>query len=211
MVLFDGTRRAMVSLDLRGPETPAWLLTEYDLRPPATGGTLDGSDNPAASGPTSPPTGGPSVPLPTGRSIDVSGSPVSGGGETAPSPGSGAPESRMPPAGGGVNPAERGAGWVGNMPTGDIHVDAPRFQFKQNVGQGGAGEEFREVTKWDPEKSGVLAVWKDPADAESRVCGGEPRDGAGPFRPETGQHLAGFDWTTGIRPTKPARPRLRRP
>jgi hypothetical protein len=48
--------------------------------------------------------------------------------------------------GGAATPATANAGkqrgdpgWVGNVPTSSLHVDAPRFQFKQNVGQGGAG------------------------------------------------------------------------
>jgi hypothetical protein len=38
-------------------EKRTWLLTEYDPRTPATEGVLDGSGNPAVSGPTSPLTG----------------------------------------------------------------------------------------------------------------------------------------------------------
>lgn len=71
--------------------------------------------------------------------------------------------------------AERGPGWVGNIPTSEIQVDAPRFQFKANVGQGGAGEELRSVKKWDPEKAGVVAVWKDPADGKTYVVNGHHR------------------------------------
>jgi Histidine phosphatase superfamily (branch 1) len=66
-------------------------------------------------------------------------------------------------------------GWVGNVPTSDIQVDAPRFQFKRNVGQGGAGEELREVTKYDPEKAGVTAVWRDPANGKTYVVNGHHR------------------------------------
>ena len=35
-VLSDGSRRAVVSLDLRGHETPEWLLTSYERPAPAT-------------------------------------------------------------------------------------------------------------------------------------------------------------------------------
>jgi len=69
----------------------------------------------------------------------------------------------------------REPGWVGNVPTSEIKVDAPRFQFKANVGQGGVGEESRDITRWDPEKSGVLAVWKDPADGQTYVVNGHNR------------------------------------
>ncbi len=54
-------------------------------------------------------------------------------------------------------------------------MDAPRFQFKANVGQGGAGEELRDVTKYDPEKAGVVAVWKDPANGQTYVVNGHHR------------------------------------
>lgn len=67
------------------------------------------------------------------------------------------------------------AGTVAQIPTRDIHVDAPRFQFKSNVGQGGAGEELRGVTKYDPEKSGILSVWKDPANGKTYVVNGHNR------------------------------------
>lgn len=66
-------------------------------------------------------------------------------------------------------------GTIAQMPTDQIRVDAPRFQFKQNVGQGGAGEELRVVKKFDPEKSGILSVWKDPADNETYVVNGHNR------------------------------------
>ncbi len=67
------------------------------------------------------------------------------------------------------------AGTVAEIPTGDIHVDAPRFQFKSNVGAGGAGEEFRGVTKFDPEKSGIISVWRDPEDGKVYVVNGHHR------------------------------------
>lgn len=72
-------------------------------------------------------------------------------------------------------PAERGPGWIGNIPRSEINVDAPRFQFKQNVGQGGVGDEFREVTHWDPEKAGILSVWKDPVDGKTYAVNGHHR------------------------------------
>jgi hypothetical protein len=73
-------------------------------------------------------------------------------------------------------PAEQGEpGWVGNVPTSSIRVDAPRFQFKRNVGQGGAGEELREVRTWDPEKAGIISVWKDPKDGQTYVVNGHHR------------------------------------
>jgi hypothetical protein len=38
-------------------------------------------------------------------------------------------------------------GWVGNVPTPDLRIDAPSFQLKQNAGQDGACQEFRKVEK----------------------------------------------------------------
>jgi hypothetical protein len=66
-------------------------------------------------------------------------------------------------------------GTVADVPIGDIHVDAPRFQFKQGMGQGGAGDELRGVTKFDPEKSGILSVWQDPKDGKTYVVNGHHR------------------------------------
>lgn len=66
-------------------------------------------------------------------------------------------------------------GTVAQIPTNQVKVDAPRFQFKSNVGQSGAGEELRGVTKYDPEKSGILSVWKDPADGKTYVVNGHNR------------------------------------
>jgi hypothetical protein len=47
---------------------------------------------------------------------------------------------------------------VGNIPTSEIQVNAPPFQFKRNVGQGGAG---------------VVHVWRDPADGKTHVINGQ--------------------------------------
>lgn len=57
----------------------------------------------------------------------------------------------------------------------EISADPVRFQFKQNSGQNGVGEESRAVTKWDPEKAGVVSVWKDPADGKTYVVNGHNR------------------------------------
>lgn len=76
-----------------------------------------------------------------------------------------------------LGPGERGpeAGTVAQVPVSEIHVNPSRFQFKSNVGQGGAGEELRSVQKFDPEKSGILSVWKDPADGKTYVVNGHNR------------------------------------
>src|ERR1035437_8947106 len=79
------------------------------------------------------------------------------------------------PAAAPSEPVERGPGWMGNVPTSSLSVDPPRFQYKSDVGQGGAGEESRAITKWDPEKAGVSAVWHDPTDAQDYVVNGHNR------------------------------------
>lgn len=66
-------------------------------------------------------------------------------------------------------------GKVVQIPTSQISVDPTRFQFKANAGQGGAGEELRSVAKYDPEKAGVQAVWKDPADGKTYIVNGHNR------------------------------------
>lgn len=66
-------------------------------------------------------------------------------------------------------------GWVGYLSPSDVEFDAPRFQYKQDVGQKGVGEEFRNVRTWDPEKAGVVHVWRDPADGKTYVVNGHHR------------------------------------
>jgi hypothetical protein len=66
-------------------------------------------------------------------------------------------------------------GVIAQLPTSELHADPVRFQYKTGMGQGGAGEELRSVTKFDPEKSGILSVWKDPADGKTYVVNGHHR------------------------------------
>jgi hypothetical protein len=61
--------------------------------------------------------------------------------------------------------AERGPGWVGSIPTSELRIDAPRFQYKAGMGQGGASDKLRSVAVYDPEKGGILHVWQDPEDS----------------------------------------------
>jgi hypothetical protein len=84
-------------------------------------------------------------------------------------------EKSMTPHSSSGEPVERGPGWVGNIPRSEIKVDAPRFQFKQNVGQGGASDQFKDVKQWDPESGGILGVWKDPADGLTYAVNGHHR------------------------------------
>lgn len=64
---------------------------------------------------------------------------------------------------------------VATIPTSDVHADPVRFQFKSNVGQGGVSDEFRDVTTFDPKKSGILSVWNDPEDSKTYVVNGHHR------------------------------------
>ena len=66
-------------------------------------------------------------------------------------------------------------GSIAQIPTTDIAVDPVRFQFKQNVGQKGVGEELKSVEKYDPELGGIISVWHDPADGKTYVVNGHHR------------------------------------
>jgi hypothetical protein len=100
-VLADGERRAVVSHDLRGHETPAWLLTSYEGPSPATSSRI--GETLAGSGPTPPESEPSSGSLSTGTSISVPGNPIAeAGGPTSP-PNSGAPDTSMRPGGETVN------------------------------------------------------------------------------------------------------------
>lgn len=82
------------------------------------------------------------------------------------------------PADAAIAPQAEGSplgGVVQQLPTSEIHADPVRFQYKAGMGQGGAGDELRGVTKFDPEKSGILSVWKDPADGKTYVVNGHHR------------------------------------
>ena len=93
----------IVSHDLRGHDTPAWLLTSYERPSPATSSSV--GEAPAGPGPAPPESGRPSVPLSPGRNLGVPGTSVKSG--EPPSPNSGAPDSTMGRAAAEVNRAPR--------------------------------------------------------------------------------------------------------
>lgn len=66
-------------------------------------------------------------------------------------------------------------GKVYRMPTGEIHADPERFQFKLNVDKSGVTEELKGVRKFNPVMAGVIHVWKDPADGRTYVVNGHHR------------------------------------
>jgi len=72
-------------------------------------------------------------------------------------------------------PEDRKPGWVGNVHPSELTVDAPRFQFKQDVGQGGVSDKLKDARAYNPELGGMLAVWKDPADGKTYVVNGHHR------------------------------------
>lgn len=162
-VLSDGQRRAVVSLDLRGHETPEWLLTAYER--PASAAISSVSGTPKGAAPT---------PAAAGREA-----PSAGGYPVVPGSPQSAPQSGgRPPSGGSdssVTPAAPKPGTIAQIPTADIHVDPVRFQFKQNVGQKGVGEELKSVETFDPELAGIVSVWHDPADGKTYVVNGHHR------------------------------------
>lgn len=66
-------------------------------------------------------------------------------------------------------------GWMGKMDPRELTVDAPRFQFKADVGQAGVSDKLKDARTYDPEMGGTLAAWKDPADGKSYVVNGHHR------------------------------------
>jgi hypothetical protein len=65
---------------------------------------------------------------------------------------------------------------VYNAPTGALHVDPKRFQFKLNLDpRTGVSEELKGIETFNPDFAGVLAAWQDPADGKSYVVNGHHR------------------------------------
>jgi hypothetical protein len=65
-------------------------------------------------------------------------------------------------------------GRVSTMDIGDLHVDPDRFQYKGGGDEGGVVNKMEGV-KYDAERAGVVAVWKDPADGKTYVINGHHR------------------------------------
>lgn len=62
------------------------------------------------------------------------------------------------------------------IPIEDIHVDPQRFQYKMDAYlKGGVTDEYKGVTKFDRDKAGTIAVWKDPSDGKTYVVNGHHR------------------------------------
>ncbi len=63
---------------------------------------------------------------------------------------------------------------VRSMPVSELLADPERFQYKR-LGSSGVSEELKGVTRFDPNKSGVLLVWRDPEDGNTYVVNGHHR------------------------------------
>jgi 2'-5' RNA ligase len=62
------------------------------------------------------------------------------------------------------------------VPIEDLHVDPQRFQYKMDAYlKGGVTDEYKGVTKFDRDKAGTIAVWRDPADGKTYVVNGHHR------------------------------------
>jgi len=74
-------------------------------------------------------------------------------------------------------PAERGAGFIGEIPAKDVHFDPARFQYKLATTDSHTGSvgSLAGVKKWDKELAGVVGVWKDPANGKTFVVNGHNR------------------------------------
>lgn len=67
-------------------------------------------------------------------------------------------------------------GTVRTMKPGEIAFDPGRFQYKINATEGtGEVGSLSGVRRWDPNLSGVMSVWKDPADGKTYVVNGHNR------------------------------------
>ena len=78
------------------------------------------------------------------------------------------------PSGGANSSTEPGT--VREMKPGEIGFDPSRFQYKINAtATTGEVGSLSGVRKWDPNLSGVMSVWKDPADGKVYVVNGHNR------------------------------------
>ncbi|CAB4165006.1 hypothetical protein UFOVP822_5 [uncultured Caudovirales phage] len=68
------------------------------------------------------------------------------------------------------------AGDLVKVDTSTIHVDPTRFQYKQKLDSTtGAGDNLKNVTKFNPLFAGVIHAWKDPANGKVYVVNGHHR------------------------------------
>lgn len=61
------------------------------------------------------------------------------------------------------------------VPTADLKTDPSRFQYKGGTNEEGVTNALKDQNKYDPNKGGVLLVWKDPANGFTYVINGHHR------------------------------------
>jgi hypothetical protein len=71
-------------------------------------------------------------------------------------------------------PAPPPEGRLTEMNVAEISQDPERFQYKGNTDPTGVTDKLKDV-QWDPDLSGVISVWKDPADGKTYVVNGHHR------------------------------------
>lgn len=65
---------------------------------------------------------------------------------------------------------------VYTVPTGSLEIDPARFQYKvKGIGEKGVGQELKGTSKWNPDLSGVLLVWRDNENGQDYVVNGHHR------------------------------------
>lgn len=67
------------------------------------------------------------------------------------------------------------AGTIAEVDPQTITADPARFQFKQNTDRSGVTNEARIDGPWNPNRGGILLVWRDPADGRDYVVNGHHR------------------------------------
>jgi GGDEF domain-containing protein len=61
------------------------------------------------------------------------------------------------------------------VPTSDLKADPSRFQYKSGTNEEGVTNALKDQGRYDPNKGGVLLVWKDPADGNTYIVNGHHR------------------------------------
>ncbi len=193
----DGAVAAFfATLVLGVPSTVADVMTETAKRPPTTEATteqLAALLGPEAEGVVAPPeapeeaVAAPEVAKPPEAVVEPEPAPPAAE-EVAPeaAPAVAAAEEVVPPVVEEAEPAPAveepaveaeapPAPQVRTAPVDSLSIDAKRFQFKRGLGEKGVSGLLRDVDVWDPNRAGVIAVWKDPADGKTYVVNGHHR------------------------------------
>jgi len=86
------------------------------------------------------------------------------------------PAATVEPAAEGV-PIAPDSGIVYNVPRESLSLDPKRFQYKGETSSetGVGGQSLKDARKWKPERAGVVAVWRDPANGRDYIVNGHHR------------------------------------